>query len=261
MGGKPSHLTPTSSPDKRRSNVARYSYTSCPKCREKGRDNRGNNLAMYDDGSGHCFACGFHIFPKHYVPKAKVDERPHKSLPADLSRDIPGHAWKWLLQWGLSYQHWRPHVWWTEKDSRLVFEAGGFYTGRFLGTEPAEGRKPAKWFHWGDAHKAAHVHGAYSEATQVVLVEDLISAHKIAISAAPAIALFGTNVFPACISTLRHIGLPVCLWLDKDQEHTMPTKAAKLNVLTNLPVRYVVTDDDPKGLSLGRIQSTLSASN
>jgi twinkle protein len=32
----------------------------CPKCREEGNDRSGDNLARYNDGHGHCFACGYH---------------------------------------------------------------------------------------------------------------------------------------------------------------------------------------------------------
>ena len=31
----------------------------CPKCRSEGRDRKGNNLIMYDNGSAHCFVCGY----------------------------------------------------------------------------------------------------------------------------------------------------------------------------------------------------------
>lgn len=33
---------------------------ACPKCQESGNDTSGDNLVRYDDGHGHCFACGFH---------------------------------------------------------------------------------------------------------------------------------------------------------------------------------------------------------
>ena len=33
----------------------------CPKCAEAGGDSSGDNLAIYNDGHAHCFACGHHI--------------------------------------------------------------------------------------------------------------------------------------------------------------------------------------------------------
>lgn len=31
----------------------------CPSCRNEGRDTKGDNLVIYDDGHGYCFRCGF----------------------------------------------------------------------------------------------------------------------------------------------------------------------------------------------------------
>lgn len=36
----------------------------CPACREKGRDQSGDNLEVYPDGHAHCFSCGHHV-PKY----------------------------------------------------------------------------------------------------------------------------------------------------------------------------------------------------
>jgi twinkle protein len=38
----------------------------CPKCREKGLDNTGDNLAVYADGGKHCFACGHTVMSDIY---------------------------------------------------------------------------------------------------------------------------------------------------------------------------------------------------
>lgn len=42
-------------------------HTSCPRCTERGEDTDGDNLAVYDDGHGYCFACSY------YVDKADVE--------------------------------------------------------------------------------------------------------------------------------------------------------------------------------------------
>ncbi|MGW8178765.1 MAG: DnaB-like helicase C-terminal domain-containing protein [bacterium] len=34
---------------------------ACPKCVEAGNDTAGDNLAVYQDGHAHCFACGYHV--------------------------------------------------------------------------------------------------------------------------------------------------------------------------------------------------------
>ncbi len=35
--------------------------TQCPKCAAEGNDTAGDNLAVYEDGHMHCFACGYHV--------------------------------------------------------------------------------------------------------------------------------------------------------------------------------------------------------
>ncbi len=40
---------------------------ACPSCREKGNDSKGDNLTLYDDDHGYCFACGY------YTPDYKLD--------------------------------------------------------------------------------------------------------------------------------------------------------------------------------------------
>lgn len=36
-------------------------HEACSKCREEGRDRSGDNLAVYEDGSKHCFSCGYTV--------------------------------------------------------------------------------------------------------------------------------------------------------------------------------------------------------
>lgn len=48
----------------------------CPSCREKGKDNSGDNLVRYSDGGAHCFACGHHVFGDGESPApAPVNEQ------------------------------------------------------------------------------------------------------------------------------------------------------------------------------------------
>ena len=44
-------------------------YAPCPRCKEKGLDWDNDNLALYDDGHGYCFACG------HYEPSPEKEGR------------------------------------------------------------------------------------------------------------------------------------------------------------------------------------------
>lgn len=232
-------------------------YEPCPKCNSIGRDNRGDNLAMYSDGGGHCFSCGYHIYGKYskrVLPKEK--EINATVFPNDVSREVPSHALRWLLQYGLPYSYWHPFIGWSEKESRLIFATGNTGIGRLIETTPSE--TPArKWYTYGAVHEHAHVISPIENAIQqVVLVEDIISAHKVG-QVAYAIPLFGTKVFDACIPLLRYLNIPIVMWLDKDQEQTMPKKCSWLSAITGLPVKYLVTKDDPKLQSINTIKGLL----
>lgn len=117
-------------------------------------------------------------------------------------------------------------------------------------------RRP-KWKVYGNCHKTAHVFGDYRTSKKIVLVEDLISAHKVG-RVNPVIPLFGTKVFGGIISTLKYINLPVLLWLDKDQEGNVQKTAMKLSMYINQPVDYVFTDNDPKECSIDLITKVVT---
>jgi hypothetical protein len=249
-------------------------YSQCPKCLERGRDRAGDNLAEYSDGSFHCFSCGYHKFPKHYVkPNEEVLANVKKVLPADFSREVPARAWKWLLQYGLSYSYWQKYCGYSEKDQRLIFTVGeptNFSIGRYIPTETnsstdvrqGEGlvlhgaRPPRKWYCYGDAHKTAHIIGEVSTESSIVLVEDLISAHKVG-QITSCIPLFGTNVFNSVVNALRLYKHPVIMWLDKDQQDQARKRATRLSMLTGCDVRFIFTDKDPKELSIKDIEEVI----
>jgi hypothetical protein len=132
-----------------------------------------------------------------------------------------------------------------------------FSIGRYLGSPPAEGDRPSrKWFVWGNCHQRPHVIGSPEKSDKVVLVEDLISAHKVGMITS-CIPLFGTKVFDGVFPILRHLALPVHIWLDHDQEGMVHRTANRVASITGLPVTYGHTRDDPKGLSIDNIKKVL----
>ena len=62
----------------------------CPACASKGGDTKGDNLAVFDDGHKHCFACGYHEDGGVKSFKSKsVEFNPPASAPAG---NIPNHT-------------------------------------------------------------------------------------------------------------------------------------------------------------------------
>lgn len=233
-------------------------YEQCPRCVSRGADSRGDNVGVYIDGSKHCYSCGFHQFPKTYV-KQNVNEslrtEDKKVLPYDFSRDIPARAWKWLLQYGLGYKYWEPYCGYSEKDERLIITVGTpmeFSQGRYMGEDTSK----RKWYCYGDAHKTAHMFGNPETSNGIVLVEDVISAHKVG-QITSCISLFGTNIFDSVVSTLRLYRKPVTMWLDHDQQTHARKRAVRLSMLTGCEVNFVFTKQDAKELSSNEIKEIL----
>lgn len=253
-------------------------YEPCQKCRSRGRDRRGDNLGRYDDGSGHCFSCGHHEFPKGVVPKYEVKNvKEEGSLPRDFTRDVPANGWKWLLQFGLPYSYWKPYTGYSPATERLVLTHGEpveISVGRFIGsTEPgsflpdlregSSGPSPAvprKWRQWGDKLRSAVVlEPADSGKTEgVVLVEDLVSAHKVRSAGFHCLPLFGTVIYPKAVQALKALKQPVVLWLDEDQYSLLPPKLNRLQTFLDASVRFVKTEKDPKQYSLDEIKEILN---
>lgn len=235
-------------------------YEQCPRCADNGRDHRKDNLALYADGSEHCFACGYHKFPAHYVKKENetLSTENKAKLPHDFTRDVPTRGLQWLLQWGLPYSYWKPQIGYSPSEERLVFTIGTplqFSIGRWVGDPlalPSETKPPRKWYVWGDAHKHAELIGDVAS-SKVVLCEDILSAHKIASAGFLAIPLFGTNIHKAVLYFLINDVRPVVLWLDKDQQLNVKKKALGLEMLLDRGVQVVITEKDPKALGVNEI--------
>jgi len=113
----------------------------------------------------------------------------------------------------------------------------------------------AKWFVWGDCHRHAEVVGA-DKGEAIVLVEDLISAHKVG-QLTTTVPLFGTMVHNPVMYYLLNDPRPVKLWLDKDQDGNVKKTAIRLQTILNKPVEIIITDNDPKLLTTQQIGELL----
>lgn len=236
-------------------------YEPCPKCKSEGRDRAGDNLGRYSDDSSHCFSCGYHEAPKLIkilTPVKEVEDEQKAVLPSDFTREIPAAGWKWLLQYGLSYSYWKPYCGYSPTHDRLVITFGTptkFSIGRALSTEHKDGAAKRKWRTWGNVHKYVEILGDNSK-DPIVLVEDIISAHKVA-QVNPCMCLFGTHVHDVAIKELLKAKRPVLIWLDADQYSLLAAKINRIQSLLNHPVRMIYTEKDPKEYTLDEIKGIL----
>jgi hypothetical protein len=234
-------------------------YEACPKCRENGKDSRGDNLGVWSDGSVHCFACGYHPFKISTVwtPKEEIKYVNESVLPSDFSREIPNFAWKWILQYGLPYSYWRPYCGYSENYQRLILTVGNpvaFSIGRYLPRDEPNSTE-RKWKTWGKPHEKAYSIG---EGEVTVLTEDLVSAHKVG-QITEAIPLFGTQIHPCHVEMLRKGSRsPVVLWLDWDQWGSSQKLGNRLESLINRPVVVRHTKKDPKELTFNEIKEVIN---
>jgi hypothetical protein len=233
-------------------------YEQCPRCSAIGRDTRGDNVGVYTDGSKHCFSCGWHKHPIGFRQAKEVINDNKALLPADFTWDVPTRGWQWVIQYGLPISYWQLFTGYSPKEERLVFRVGNplqFSIGRYVGSSVVE-RPPRKWYVWGKPHDYCTILNGENKESKVILVEDLISAHKVS-RVYPAIPLFGTEVYPPVLHYLSHNHPEVILWLDKDQDFHVKRKALRLESLINKPVKIVTTEKDPKCLPLQNIQTLI----
>jgi hypothetical protein len=247
-------------------------YAPCPKCRARGADRRGDNLAIYSDGSAHCFAnCGYHKHPRLYVRKEVNHADENKAvLPRDFTREVPAAGWKWLLQYGLPYSYWKPFTGYSPAEERLILLVGDptvFSIGRYVGGNAEQRARESpgfrKWRIYGDRAGFAQVLGTENTGpteavAPIVLVEDIISWHKVA-QVAPSLCLFGTDIHSKAIQVLKPFKRPVSLWLDEDQYGVLPKKITRLQTFLDVPVAFIRKRKDPKEYSTQEIKEIVYA--
>jgi hypothetical protein len=229
-------------------------HEQCPKCAERGADRTGNNLGVYADGSLHC--CGYHRGPDFKIGLNNLieesDDTKKALLPSDYTKEIPTEYWKWLLQYGLPYSYWQARCGYSEKEGRLIFLIGSppaFALGR------CNDVGASKWKVYGD--KSSYVEVVSEQLSgKVVLVEDVVSAHKVG-QVATCIPLFGTSIGDRVIAKLQDLNRPVVLWLDRDQYVNLSKKMGRLQALLSPEVDYISTRKDPKEYTAEEIKGFL----
>lgn len=241
-------------------------YSPCPSCRAKGKDQRGDNLVHFPDGGAHCFSCGFHEGAKRRIGPgirlAPNDSRRHGErlvdhgttcLPLDFTREVPARALQWLYGYGLPWSYWKESCGYSPSQERLVLTYGDpivASVGRYVG----DGDYP-RWRAWGRPQDYPLPIG--DEHERLVLVEDLVSAHKVAAAGYQTLPLFGAKLTPPQMRYLIKAKKPMVLWLDKDQEDKLFRHVLRIGSLTLQPVTKVTTTKDPKALQLTAIKELL----
>lgn len=237
-------------------NQSRFLYhRECPRCRENGKDKKGNNLGVYDDGHTHCFSCDYHTHSYTVLLLEKAAEAFEIKretgpkgiyLPKDTTSTIDMKALEWLNKFGIKVNE--------VKDNGLLWS--DFYKWLIFPIKAADGQLLAwqarnfhhneqggpKWKTIGPINDITHLMGEYSDV--IVLVEDIVSGIKVS-RHAQTMPLFGSHLGLAKLAKLRHLTKKLVIWLDRDK-YAEAIKFADNCKKLNIECVVVYTERDPK---------------
>lgn len=222
-----------------------------------GRDRRGNNLGVYEDGGVFCFSCSYsiagsrtnriHSLDKHSNNREPNYETKGLGLPNDSSSDIAPVALRWLSNYGISNTEIIVNRFlWSDYREQLIYPIFGnnsellAYQARNFGKDAK-----TKYFTAGNVKEVYHILGGKERVCQdgIVLVEDLLSAIKVA-RRQPAMPLFGNEVANR-LKSLRVLTDKLTIWLDPNMKRKMIIEASRAQGF-GFNVTTVFSDKDPK---------------
>ena len=217
------------------------SVSRCPKCAERGKDRKGNNLAEYENGF-HCFSCGYNK-PKRVIKRLEALSQPsvYDGIVCD-KKLLPAHL-KWLLAYGLtekevekfSYAHKRFVKGYEIPCNLLVFvNTGDYWLGRNFGDVGVR--------YLSSGEKPLLKYGTNPDI--VVFVEDVISAIKVG-RVATAIPMLGAKIPAQWFEQVRDYNR-VVIWGDYDKKIDNIYAARKASEVLGKQVQSVITEKDAK---------------
>ena len=221
-------------------------HLPCPQCGSR------DNLGEYDDHF-FCFGCKYHkhkndVHSLRQRINPQTDEKGFEMI--DKISDLPRNAMKWLLSYGISKEEIDEYgVKWSPKQQLLILlDTAKYWQGRsFAPNRPkylSSGSKPLT---------------IYGEADRIVIVEDIVSAWKIARLRKQycAVPVLGSSLSYEMEQQLVDMNFKeVLVWLDRDKSlNALRIKRKFLQ--RGVDSRVIVTDNDPKEYSKGEIEEWL----
>jgi len=235
----------------------------CEKCGSK------DNVAWYESGTGYCFGCGAYFkgargaslvaqFPNN--ARKGLREDGVRPPPDDYCTDFPHKVVAWISKYDLTpVDLIRNNVKWSPSREQLIYLFFGEHSDVVLWQ--------ARNFREGVSHKdrfftggtpnevVAAYHSSQARGTGVV-VEDCISAMKVAMAGADGIPCFGSTLSDKKLTRLAGLYDRLFIWLDYDK-FKESTKMARKAGLLGVKTRTICTDLDPKEYSRDLIQGMI----
>lgn len=249
-------------------------HTNCPQCGSR------DNLGIYSDGSCWCFGCHYHRSGS-FLDKIQEDGHSntiaiHRPLPDDCGSHFSPSAVSWLTQYGLGMEEYiKRNVLFSPRRNQIIFTWPGInlWQARNLDREYVDKdgntKKLSKYFTSGDHTNICPIYfnSCDVSASSLVLVEDAVSAIKLAASSTPAantsargledhaidaMPLLGTHLPIKKINSLKGYKR-VVVWLDPDKGKEAVKLANHLS-LAGFEAKVVFTEKDPKETSYESIR-------
>ena len=238
------------------------SHQACPECRKRGKDTKGDNLYVWEDGHAFCFSCqyteinGKAIGEKiEKLAKAQneeiVKEKTTYGLPPDSDKTIDVKALKWLDSYGITREEIIEHdLWWSVKYNWLIFpfRDGDGNIIAFQARVFNSTIKGHKWYSQGKLDELLHILGSTKHPNSaIIVVEDIISAIKVA-RYARSLPLFGSFFGLQKLNRLRMFTKSLVVWLDADK-YSEAIRKSQLASRLGYVATAAFTEEDPKSCS------------
>lgn len=246
-------------------------HEPCPRCGSR------DNLGRYDDGSAHCFGCGYYerANKSPYVAKKQREaldnvenEDVCPPMPDDITQDYGPDAMDWVSQYGIKAEElYKNNVVYSQRYRQLIFP---FFDGRTLVAWTARNFREGsqKYFTQGAKNYAPRIYLSVDNvgsrvpdraSRRLVLVEDCLSALKCA-RVCDSMPVLGVTLPRDLLARLRASYGFLDVWLDSDKMDNAQRIAEQAKML-GLSTRVLWTELDPKEYSDTQIKERLLGEN
>ena len=235
-------------------------HEPCPKC------GSADNLGRYDDGHGYCFGCRYweppstmSIFERlranaQKEPIVKTFNANNLLMPPDDSDHFIGvKGLQWLAKYGILASEAKEFLW-SDERQWLIYPMYSARALRDFGSKiliawqarnfSAFYPKP-KYLTRGPVGDCFHVLGPDTGET-LFLVEDIISAIKVARPGRSVYPLFGSQMSLKMLTMLTTRFRRLGIWLDMDKAKESLKTTSRASQLGYKKVFSIITELDPK---------------
>ena len=243
-------------------------HTPCPQCKDRHRDRKGDNLYIYPDGHGFCFACGYRVDASIKKRLEALDDQPMPTniqLPSDTTSTLPAQVLEWLGKYGIKQHETRDFdMMWSPSHHWLIFPIyNDVFKETLIGFQARNfGSSGTKYYTRGTFEKIINYYdqkNLQKPEKSVILVEDMISAIKVSrqFSTMP---IFGSFLTHERAGRLHLFFDRLIFWLDYDKSISAFHQATRMKQ-TGWLTSVIITPKDPKEYSDEEIADIINFDN